>query len=63
MAKMMFVLAAGQHIDPDRNEDFTGQVDAAFRNPFEAKAKKREPHTAAEIKQYILCKLEGKEWT
>lgn len=63
MSRMMFILAAGQHIDPERTEDFSSQVEAAYKNPFEVVQTKRQPHTAEEIKQYILCKLEGKEWT
>lgn len=62
ISRMMFILASGQHIDPDKTEDFSGQVEAAYKNPFEVMQTKRQPKTTEEIKQYILCRLEGEEW-
>ena len=63
MAKMVYVLAGGQHIDTDRTEGFAPQVEEAYKNPFEAKHRKKQPQTAAEIRQYVICLLEGREWT
>ena len=60
MASLMRVVAAGQHIDPDVSPRFSGIMEEAKRNPFEKR--KRQPETAEEIKQYVLCRLEGKEW-
>jgi len=63
MAKMMYIVAGGKHIDMDATDDFSVQVDAAYENPFKKQLQKRQPETAEEIKQYVLCLLEGKEWT
>lgn len=57
------MIAAGQKIDADRAERFGAQVDKLYVNPFEKRTKKRQPYTAKEIKEYVLCLLEGKEWT
>lgn len=63
MARMMYVIASGKHIDDSVTDDFRSQIDAVYKNPFEKKNRKRQPQTAEEIKQYVLCFLEGKEWT
>ena len=61
-ARLLYIIAAGRHIDTDQTEDFRPQTEAAFENPFEKKRQRRQPETAEEIKQYVLCLLEGKEW-
>ena len=59
MARMMFVLAGGKHIDTDATEGFNVQVDAVYENPFVKK--KKQPMTAEEIKQYVLSLLGWRE--
>lgn len=53
MARMMYILAAGDHIDKDRTSGFSEDVEEAYRNPFEEK-KKEKLETAAEIKQHVI---------
>lgn len=60
MASLTRTIAAGQHIDPEASPRFSDLMDERRRNPFEKR--KRQPETAEEIKQYVLCRLEGKEW-
>lgn len=50
-AEMLFMIATGNKIDPDRSERFSAQVNEVYRNPFEPV--KYEPRTAAEIKAHI----------
>lgn len=59
MAQMMYVLAAGKHIDADRTEGFMEQVHEIYANPFEKKRRKDTNNMSAEeIKQYVLNLLE-----
>ena len=58
MAQMMYVLAAGKHIDADRTEGFMEQVHEVYANPFEKKRRKTNEMSAEEIKQYVLNLLE-----
>lgn len=55
-ADMLYIIAAGSRIDPDRTERFGKQVEDVFRNPFVKQVKK--PETAAEIKEYMIKKIE-----
>ena len=55
-AEMLYIMAAGAHIDTNRVERFGVQLDEIYRNPFE---KKEQPMTAAEIKRYIIKRLVG----
>ena len=45
------MIAAGAKIDPDKVEKFSVQLDKVYGNPFVRQ--KREPRTAAEIKEYL----------
>lgn len=54
MARMMYILAAGDHIDKDRVSGFSEEIEEAYKNPFEETARNREPQTAAEIKQHVI---------
>ena len=60
IAKMMYVMAQGAHIDPNVVEGFSADIEAVYKNPFIKQ--KKQPQTAAEIKEYVVCLLEGKEW-
>ena len=59
MARMMFWLAGGKHIDTDATEGFEAQVEAVYANPFEKK--KEQPMTAEEIKLHVLRLLGWRE--
>ncbi len=48
---MLFMIATGQKIDPDKAERFGVQVDEIYQNPFKKTAKL---NTAADIKSHIL---------
>ena len=54
---MLYFIATGQKIDPDRTDKFGKQVDLIYQNPFAKEEKKNEPHTAEEIKQHILNRI------
>jgi hypothetical protein len=54
VADLMFHIAGGQHIDTERTQRFSEQLEKLYENPFE---KKKKPQTAAEIKGYILGKI------
>lgn len=56
VARLLFTIAAGEHIDKDRSEQFSAQVDAVYANPFKEAEKEM---TAEEIKGYVVHKLEG----
>ena len=56
-ADMLFVIASGERIDKDRAPHFADILEKTYANPFEKK--QNQPMTAAEIKQYILEKLEA----
>ena len=58
-AGLLFKLAAGQKIDPEKSEPFSAQVETIYSNPFEEQ-KKAEPMTAAEIKSYLLEKMKAR---
>lgn len=58
MARLMYVIAAGKHIDEDRTEGFMEQVKEVYANPFEKKRRKTNDMSAEEIKQYVLDLLE-----
>lgn len=62
-ADMLYTIAAGMKIDTDKATRFWDQVDKVYENPFDRKIQKKQPYTAEEIKQYLICKLEGREWT
>lgn len=51
---MLYMLAAGSHIDTDRTKRFGDQLASLYADPFK-KAKK--PMSAAEIKGYIRGKI------
>lgn len=55
-ADMLYNIATGGHIDTNKVERFGRQLEEVYRNPFERKV--QGPQTAAEIKQYLLDKLE-----
>lgn len=55
-AEMLFYMASGRRIDPDRAERFSVQVDAIYANPFVPV--KKQPQTAEEIKQYISGRID-----
>ena len=58
---MLYMIAAGTKIDMNRSERFSKQIDDIYRNPFVKE--KKQPHTAEEIKQHILHKIEeAREW-
>ena len=60
-ADMLYLIATGQRADPELLERFGAQVDEVYRNPF--KRQRRQPQTAAEIREYIIMRLEGgKAW-
>lgn len=50
------MLASGEHIDGNKVERFGRKLESIYANPFEKRVK--QPQTAAEIKEYILGKLE-----
>lgn len=56
-ADLLFKIAAGIRIDPDKSSDFRHHVQEAFRNPFDIIVP--QPYTAAEIKDYIITKAEA----
>ena len=56
MADLLFILASGQHIDPDRTPRFREILEDVYRNPFEKSVK--QPETAEEIISYICGKVE-----
>ena len=55
-AELLFHIASGKHIDPDRTQRFGEILEDVYRNPFERAVKK--PESAEEIKTYIVGKLE-----
>ena len=57
VADLLYILAAGRNIDMDRADRFSVQLEEVFANPFVHRQK--QPQTAAEIKDYILGKLEA----
>lgn len=54
VAEMAHILASGQHIDPDRSEKFSTQLDKVYENPFE---KPKKAMSSSEIKNYVLDKI------
>ena len=50
------MLACGGHIDSKDATRFGDIVDRVYKNPFE---ENKGPQTAAEVKEYILQKLEA----
>ena len=54
-ADMLYWIAAGKHIDPDRSPRFSDLIDDVYRNPF--KKKKTEKMTAEDIKQHLLQRI------
>lgn len=60
VASLTRTMAAGQHVDPDVSPRFSELMEETRRNPFEKR--KKQPQTAEEIKQYVICGLEGREW-
>lgn len=55
-AEMLYIIAAGKRIDTERTERFSAQLDQVYKNPFERR--RAQPQTAAEIKAYILERVE-----
>jgi len=53
-AELLFILAAGEHIDKDKAERFAEQVDRVYKNPFAAEKKEMN---AEEIKQHISGRI------
>lgn len=53
-AEMIYVMASGQHIDPERSPKFGEILERIYTNPFE-KAKKKM--TAEEIRQYTIKRI------
>lgn len=54
MADLMFFVASGKHIDPEKSPRFAEQVEKVYRNPFK---KPQKPRTAAEVKEHILTRI------
>ena len=54
MADLMFFVASGKHIDPERSPRFAEQVEKVYGNPFTKPQKQR---TAAEVKEHILTRI------
>ena len=54
MAELMFFVASGKQIDPDRSPRFNEQVEKIYGNPFK---KPQKPRTAKEIKDHILTRI------
>ena len=54
-ANLLYTIAAGKQIDPDKAERFGTQVDEVYKNPFTYH--EEQPMTAAEIKQHLLDKI------
>lgn len=52
---MLFWIASGKHIDPEKSPKYSEILEDLYRNPFEDAQKK--PMTAAEIKQHLLQKI------
>lgn len=50
-ASLLYVMASGKRIDPDRTERFSEQVDSVWKNPFKSK---QERMTSSEIKEYLI---------
>ena len=55
-ADLLFVIASGQKINPDRTQRFREILKEVYKNPFEKTA--RQPESAEEIKTYIVGRLE-----
>lgn len=55
-ADLLHILAAGQHIDPERTPKYGEILNEIYHNPFEKKLP--QPETAEEIKAYIVGRLE-----
>lgn len=55
-AELLFVIASGQRIDPDKSPKFKDILQEIYRDPFEKKAP--QPMTAEEIKSYLVRKME-----
>ena len=54
MADLMFFVASGKHIDPEKSPRFAEQVEKVYSNSFK---KPQKPRTAAEVKEYILSRI------
>ena len=52
-AEMLFMIASGRKLDPDRSTTFREIVEKIYRNPFEKK--RPQPQTAEEIKAYVCA--------
>ena len=55
-AEMLYIIAAGEHIDTKKAERFGAQVDKVYANPFVKR--KKEPETAAEIKAHLIERID-----
>ena len=58
-ADMLYILAAGEHIDANRAERFSVQVDRIYASPFAKAGKQENEMSAEEIRQYIIKRLGG----
>ena len=51
------MVAAGMKIDTNKAERFGAIIDRVYENPF-SEPKPKEPKTAAEVKQYLIEKID-----
>ena len=51
------MVAAGMKIDTNKAERFGAIIDRVYENPF-SEPKPKEPKTAAEVKQYLIDKID-----
>lgn len=54
---MLYIIATGNKADTDKTPRFADIVEEIYKNPFEKE--KEKPKTAAEIKFYILKRIDG----
>lgn len=54
-ARLLYVIAAGRHIDPQQCTSYAQELDEVYRNPFEAAPKQDMP--LKDIKQRLLEQL------
>lgn len=53
MADLMWFVASGQKIDPERSPRFITQIEKMYKNPF----KEKDLRSAAEIKAHIIGRI------
>lgn len=59
VASMLHVIASGEKIDKARTPTYGQILEELYENPFKRKKKRKQPETAAEIKDYICGLVTG----